>query len=51
METENKVNSPVVYIGIIDDLGRKLYSGNITWLREYVQNSIDSGGKTISISL
>lgn len=51
MEPEKRLESPVVYIGIIDDLGRRLYSGNITWLREYIQNSIDSGARTISVSL
>lgn len=43
--------SPVAYIGIIDDSGRRLYSGNITWLREYIQNSIDAGAITITITL
>ncbi|MHB1679961.1 MAG: hypothetical protein ACYCTB_05560 [bacterium] len=32
-----------VYLNIIDNLGPRLYSGKITWLREYIQNSIDSG--------
>ena len=51
MEPEKRLESPVVYMRIIDDLGRRLYSGNITWLREYIQNSIDSGARTISVSL
>ena len=51
MEPEKRPESPVAYIGIIDDFGRRLYSGNITWLREYIQNSIDSGARTINISL
>ncbi|MHB8358828.1 MAG: ATP-binding protein [Thermoplasmataceae archaeon] len=42
---------PPVYAGIIDDIGRKQYSGNVTWLREYIQNAIDSGSNTIHISL
>lgn len=42
---------PLVYGGIIDTLGRRLYSGSITWLREYIQNAIDSGSKSIEIKL
>jgi hypothetical protein len=44
-------NIPPVYGGIIDTLGRRLYSGGITWLREYIQNAIDSGSKSIEIKL
>lgn len=40
-----------VYLNVIDDLGRRLYSGKITWLREYIQNAIDSGAKEIKISI
>lgn len=47
--TENIV--PPVYAGIIDDIGRRQYSGNITWLREYIQNAIDSGSPSIDIKL
>ena len=43
--------APIVYAGIIDDIGRKQYSGNVTWLREYIQNAIDSGSVTIKIAL
>ena len=43
--------NPVVYAGIIDDIGRRQYSGNVTWLREYIQNAIDSGASSIEISL
>ncbi len=43
--------NPVVYAGIIDDIGRRQYSGNVTWLREYIQNAIDSGSFSIEISL
>jgi len=42
---------PPVYAGIIDDIGRRLYSGNITWLREYVQNAIDGGSPSIEIKI
>lgn len=44
-------SDPMVYAGIIDDLGRRLYSGNVTWLREYIQNAIDSGAPSIEIKL
>ncbi len=47
--TENII--PPVYAGIIDDIGRRQYSGNITWLREYIQNAIDSGTPSIDIKL
>ena len=43
--------TPQVYAGIIDEIGRRQYSGNVTWLREYIQNAIDSGSDTIHISL
>lgn len=46
-----EINSPTVYAGIIDDIGRRQYSGNITWLREYIQNAIDSGSQSIEIKL
>lgn len=42
---------PVVYAGIIDSIGRRLYSGNVTWIREYIQNAIDSGATSIEIRL
>ena len=29
--------TPQVYAGIIDEIGRRQYSGNVTWLREYIQ--------------
>jgi len=41
---------PVVYAGIIDEIGRTQYSGGITWLREYIQNAVDGGAKTVHIS-
>ena len=40
-----------VYLKAIDVIGRRLYSGKITWLREYIQNAIDSGAKRINLSL
>lgn len=43
--------TPVVYAGIIDDIGRRQYSGNVTWIREYIQNAIDSGSPSINIKL
>lgn len=42
---------PPVYLRIIDDIGRRLYSGKITWLREYIQNSIDAGSAGMKIEL
>ena len=46
-----EIDTPSVYAGIIDDIGRRQYSGNITWLREYIQNAIDSGSPSIDIKL
>ena len=43
--------TPPVYAGIIDDIGRRQYSGNVTWLREYIQNAIDGGSPTIEIKI
>lgn len=40
-----------MYAGIIDEIGRRQYSGAITWLREYIQNAIDGGSKSIKISI
>lgn len=40
-----------VYLNIIDVLGSRLYSGKVSWLREYVQNSIDAGSRTITLRL
>ena len=34
---------PSVMLDIIDIVGRRQYSGKITWLREYIQNAIDAG--------
>jgi hypothetical protein len=42
---------PLAHIGLIDVLGKRLYSGQITWLREYLQNSIDGGAKQVKVSL
>ena len=47
--TENK--NPVVYAGIIDEIGRRQYSGNVTWIREYIQNAIDSGSPHLDIKI
>jgi hypothetical protein len=41
----------VVYANIIDVIGRRLYAGNIVWIREYVQNAIDANAKTVSIKV
>ncbi|EQB73132.1 MAG: hypothetical protein AMDU4_FER2C00098G0001 [Ferroplasma sp. Type II] len=35
-----KDTTPQVYAGSIDDIGRRQYSGNAEWLREYIQNAI-----------
>ena len=40
-----------VYLNIIDVLGSRLYSGKVSWLREYVQNSIDARSEKIIIKL
>lgn len=41
---------PVVYAEIIDEIERRLYSGDIIWLRECIQNAIDGEAKTVHIS-
>ncbi len=46
-----EIDTPIVYAGIVDDIGRRQYSGNITWLREYIQNAIDSGSESIELKL
>lgn len=46
-----ELDTPIVYAGIIDTIGRRQYSGNITWLREYIQNAIDSGSPSIDLKL
>lgn len=38
-----------VYANALDVIGRRLYSGKNTWLREYLQNSIDAGAEDIEI--
>ena len=43
--------TPQVYAGIIDEIGRRQYSGNVTWLREYIQNAIDGGSPSIEIRI
>ena len=40
-----------VYIGIIEIIGERLYTGRITWLREYIQNAIDAGANKVEISI
>ena len=40
-----------VYIGIIETLGEKLYTGQIIWLREYIQNAIDANANEVVIKL
>ena len=47
---ENGDHMPV-YLNIIDVLGSRLYSGKVSWLREYVQNSIDAGSSKITLRL
>ena len=34
---------PKVKLDIIGLIGRRQYSGKITWLREYIQNAVDAG--------
>ncbi len=38
-----------VYANALDVIGRRLYTGKTTWLREYLQNSIDAGADEIEI--
>lgn len=38
-----------VYANALDVMGRRLYTGKTTWLREYLQNSIDAGADEIEI--
>jgi Histidine kinase-, DNA gyrase B-, and HSP90-like ATPase len=40
-----------VFIGIIETIGERLYTGRITWLREYIQNAIDAKANDIEISV
>lgn len=40
-----------VYLNVIDVLGKKLYSGKVAWIREYVQNSLDARSNKITIRL
>ncbi len=42
---------PVVYASIIDAIGKKLYTGNIIWIREYIQNAIDANANKITIEV
>lgn len=39
----------VVYANIIDVIGKRLYSGNIVWVREYVQNAFDANANNVTI--
>ncbi len=41
----------VVYANIIDVIGKRLYSGNIVWVREYVQNAYDAGANNVTIKV
>ena len=38
-----------VYANAPDIMGRRLYTGKTTWIREYLQNSIDAGATDIEI--
>lgn len=40
-----------VYLDIVDVLGSRLYSGKTSWLREYIQNSIDANAHNINVKL
>lgn len=40
---------PVVYANVIDIIGKRLYTGNIVWLREYIQNAMDSKANEVQI--
>ena len=39
----------IVYANTLDVIGRRLYTGKSTWMREYLQNSIDAGANEIEI--
>lgn len=41
----------VVYANIIDVIGKRLYSGNIVWVREYVQNAFDASANKVIIKV
>lgn len=41
----------VVYANIIDVIGKRLYSGNIVWVREYVQNAFDANANNVTIKI
>lgn len=41
----------VVYANIIDVIGKRLYSGNIVWVREYVQNAFDANASNVTIRI
>ena len=38
-----------VYLDVLEDIGPKLYTGKDTWIREYIQNSTDSGAKSVKL--
>lgn len=38
-----------IYANTLDVVGRRLYTGKSTWLREYIQNSIDAGAEDIEV--
>ena len=40
-----------VFLDILEDIGPKLYTGKETWIREYIQNSADSGAKSVELNL
>jgi hypothetical protein len=39
----------MVYANIIDVIGKKLYTGDITWIREYIQNAMDAKASNVEI--
>lgn len=39
-----------VFLDILEDIGPKLYTGKDTWIREYIQNSVDSGAKSVALN-
>lgn len=44
-----KTRMVTVYANAPDIMGRRLYTGKTTWIREYLQNSIDAGATDIEI--
>lgn len=42
---------PVVYAGIINEIGRTQYSGSTAWLMEYIGNAVDTKANEVNMRL